>query len=292
MKEHLQKHVYILLGFSCILLLLLIFTFLQLKQSNSKHENEIEGHLKEKALLEEELEQVHGRVATLESDLEYEQDKNTLFEEQIRDISGTVGRLDKLARTDEELLQKYSKVYFLNEHYTPEQLAILPEEYTYTTDKEFEIHEKVLPYLTRLMDEAQRDGVDLSVISSYRSYENQTDLKSHYTVVYGAGTANQFSADQGYSEHQLGTTVDFTTESINGSLEGFEETDGYTWLKENAHTFGFTLSYPEDNGYYIFEPWHWRYVGQDLATKLYKENLHFYDLTQREIDEYLVSIFD
>ncbi|MEK7495870.1 MAG: D-alanyl-D-alanine carboxypeptidase family protein, partial [Patescibacteria group bacterium] len=64
------------------------------------------------------------------------------------------------------------------------------------------------------------------------------------------------------------------------------------WLTENAYKYGFILSYPKQNTYYRFEPWHWRFVGVALATKLHDGNKYFYDLSQREIDQYLVSIFD
>ena len=89
--------------------------------------------------------------------------------------------------------------------------------------------------------------------------------------MYGSG-ANSFSADQGYSEHQLGTTVDFSTSSLGGSLNGFDQTEAYEWLDKNAHRFGFILSYSKDNAYYIYEPWHWRFVGKDLALYIKLKN--------------------
>ena len=110
-------------------------------------------------------------------------------------------------------------------------------------------------------------------------------------MFYGSG-ANSFSADQGYSEHQLGTTIDFTTEEIGASSSVFGKTTAYQWLLENAYKYGFILSYPEANKYYQFEPWHWRFVGRGLAEKLHQEGKNFYDLDQREIDEYLISFFD
>jgi len=79
---------------------------------------------------------------------------------------------------------------------------------------------------------------------------------------------------------------------VGANLTGFENTEAYTWLQENAYKYGFVLSYPKGNGYYVFEPWHWRFVGKDLAIKLHREDKNFYDLDQRQIDEYLVSIFD
>lgn len=225
------------------------------------------------------------------SKLTEEQQRNEAFEKQIGKISGTVGKLDKLSKLDTELLMKYSKVYFLNEHYVPEKVVAIASSSTFKTTETEYINAKVAPYLSDLIDDAADDGITLFVVSGYRSYMEQKGLKSAYTTQYGSG-ANTFSADQGYSEHQLGTTIDFTTKEIGGGLTGFEKTEAYTWLQEHAHEYGFVLSYPKDNTYYIFEPWHWRFVGEDLARDLKDDGKFFYDLDQRDIDKYLISIFD
>lgn len=213
------------------------------------------------------------------------------FEETVGSISGTVGTLEKLSKTDPELLQKYSKVFFLNEHYAPPRLAEIEKAYTYDENRPEKIHASVRGHLEDLLEDAKDDDVELYIKSAYRSFEEQSALKSAYSVTYGVGTANQFSADQGYSEHQLGTTVDFITKGLSGKLEGFEKTTSYAWLRKHAHEYGFILSYPQNNGYYVFEPWHWRYVGIKLATYLHDKNKNFYDLEQRQIDEYLVDVF-
>jgi D-alanyl-D-alanine carboxypeptidase len=220
-----------------------------------------------------------------------EQDRNEDFEKQIKKIGKTVGILDKLSKTDEELLQKYSKVYFLNEHYVPESLKNIEPAYVYDESRTFQLHSKVIPNFNKMAAAAKHDGIDLWVVSAYRSFQTQAQLKGQYLVTYGSG-ANAFSADQGFSEHQLGTTVDFTTKGLGGGLDGFESTAAYTWLKDNAHKYGFTLSYSEGNAYYVFEPWHWRFVGEDLADDLKRANATFYDWDQRKIDAYLVKIFD
>lgn len=211
---------------------------------------------------------------------------------EVARVSGTVGTLDKLARTDPELLQKYSKVFFLNEHYTPERLAEIEKKYLYTENRTQLFHAELLPELVAMIETASSSGVRLYIKSAYRSFDEQQSLKNAYTVTYGAGTANQFSADQGYSEHQLGTTVDFITPGLGGAFYGFEKTAAYNWLVANAWRYGFVLSYPEANAYYVYEPWHWRYVGKNLAERLHNENRNFYDLDQREIDAYLVNFFD
>jgi LAS superfamily LD-carboxypeptidase LdcB len=213
------------------------------------------------------------------------------FQGQIENISGTVGNLTKLAQTDEELLKKYSKVYFLNENYIPSRLAEIDKMYLVQTTSNDQIHEQVEPYLEDLLREANQDGIKLRIASAYRSFATQAALKSAYKVTYGSG-ANAFSADQGYSEHQLGTAVDFTTEKLGANFSLFGNDPAYKWLQQNAHKYGFILSYPSGNAYYKFEPWHWRYVGVDLATHLHEDGKYFYDLDQRQIDEYLIKLFD
>jgi LAS superfamily LD-carboxypeptidase LdcB len=213
------------------------------------------------------------------------------FSSEVGQLSGSVKTLEKLTTTDPELLQKYSKVYFLNEHYTPADLAIIKEEYDLVNGKEVSIHAEVLPFLHDLLRAAEGDGIPLMVLSGYRSYDEQESLKGAYTVRYGTG-ANQFSADQGYSEHQLGTAVDFTTKDLGENLAGFGGTEAFRWLTEHAYRYGFVLSYPEGNTYYQYEPWHWRFVGKPLASYLHKKELRFYDMEQREIDAYIPTFFD
>jgi LAS superfamily LD-carboxypeptidase LdcB len=233
------------------------------------------------------------RQALLELKKEYgiELDRNDEFHQQIKKISKTVGTLDKLSKTDEELLQKYSKVYFLNENYIPEKLASIDSQYLLPGKKDQYFHARAIDFLEDLFKAAKDDGHDLKVISAYRSFDEQAQLKGQYTKLYGTG-ANAFSADQGYSEHQLGTTLDLTVAEVGGTYTSFAQTDAYAWLLAHAHEYGFVLSYPEQNSYYIFEPWHWRFVGEDLARDLKKANAHFYDWEQRKIDGYLVKIFD
>lgn len=213
------------------------------------------------------------------------------FKKEVGNISGTVDTLEKLSKTDPELLQKYSKVFFLNEHYAPPRLTEIPDFYEYVESRTTKVHASVWPFLKEMIDNAASENVKIYVSSGFRSFNEQGALKGAYSVTYGSGTANQFSADQGYSEHQLGTTVDLITGGLGGQLEGFEKTAAYTWLVKNAYQYGFVLSYPENNTYYVYEPWHWRFVGVKLATYLKKQNKNFYDLDQRVIDEYLVSVF-
>ena len=208
------------------------------------------------------------------------------------ELAGTIDELTKLTELDPELLKKYSKVYFLNEHYTPASLTDIDPLYISAQGKKLQIHAQVWPYLKRMLDQADLDGVSLRVASAYRSFGTQAALKSTYKVTYGTTAANKFSADQGYSEHQLGTTVDLTTKSSGTLSASFEKTPEFRWLIDHAHEYGFVLSYPKNNKYYVYEPWHWRFVGVGLATMLHTENTYLYDIDQREIDTYLPELFD
>lgn len=213
-------------------------------------------------------------------------------EQNVSSISGAVGTLQKLVATDPELLKKYSKVYFLNENYVPAHLTNVPQNYVYSDTRAEQYLTEAWPFLKAMADSAKANGISLYIASAYRSFADQQNLKSGYSIIYGAGTANSFSADQGYSEHQLGTAVDLITTGLGGQLDGFDGTQAYQWLKANAYRFGFELSYPNGNAYYVYEPWHWRFVGVKLATYLHDQKLNFYDMDQRDIDSYLANLFD
>ena len=232
------------------------------------------------------------RNVSLAEALKAEQAKTSAVKENLDQIVSTVGTLQKLSKTDPELLQKYSKTFFLNEHYAPERLIEIESLYLADKNRPQQLHASVWPFLEKLLSAAAADKADLKIVSGYRSFDTQSALKTNYRMIYGPGTANQFSADQGYSEHQLGTTVDFSTLVLAAGVNGFEKTAAYDWLNKNAYRYGFIISYPKTNTYYQFEPWHWRFVGIALATRLHDENKFFYDLDQRVIDEYLVKIFD
>jgi zinc D-Ala-D-Ala carboxypeptidase len=237
------------------------------------------------------------KVASIENDnralteaLDSERRQKESLEQELDDLDEKYDDLRKLQRTDSELLAKYSKVYFLSENYIPPSLIEIPQEYISNADKETFLR-SAWKFLRDMVDDARDDGVDITIVSGYRSFETQSALKSGYKVTYGSG-ANAFSADQGYSEHQLGTTIDFSTKATGGALDGFQNTPAFAWLQENAYKYGFILSYPAGNTYYQYEPWHWRFVGKKLADDLHDDKQNFYDLDQRDIDKYLISLFD
>ena len=295
-KSLLNKHflqygtaVFIVVLFGAVVVLGYKYYFLQ-KQTNvlfddtTNLKNASDLQLQKLTLLENTLADTQDSLAIAGKQIE------TLLD-SYNAISGTVGTLEKLSKIDARLLQKYSKVYFLNENYVPDALTQIDARYVLEQNRTYEFHAKAYSYLVRLLDAANAEGIPLRVASAYRSFSTQTALKAQYKVTFGSG-ANKFSADQGYSEHQLGTTVDFSTPSTGGNLTNFEKDKAYAWLIENAYRYGFVLSYPEGNAYYIFEPWHWPFVGVPLPGKLHRDGLWFYDMDQHDIDKYLITLFD
>ncbi len=242
--------------------------------------------------LQDQINNIVAQNNLLNNTVQTQINQTSALVDRVSQVNDTAATLDKLSKIDPQLLQKYSKVYFLNENYTPANLIVIPSRFTYQNSKEYQLYDRVEPILEKMFNAAIADGVDLKVISAYRSFGDQSALKSTYNVTYGAGTANSFSADQGYSEHQLGTTVDITTPDTGDNFDLFDTTKAYTWLTSNAYKYGFILSYPKNNSYYKYEPWHWRFVGADLANRLHVSGKNFYDMDQRTINDYLSVFFD
>lgn len=131
--------------------------------------------------------------------------------------------------------------------------------------------------LEEMFNAAAREGQDLAVISAYRSARTQELLTAFYRQTEGAsGLAG--IAESGHSEHQLGTTIDLSgrAHGYSGPQDGFGKTPEGQWLFSNSYKFGFIMSYPEgkqqDTGY-KYEPWHFRYVGVDIAKDIFEEKM-------------------
>jgi len=120
-------------------------------------------------------------------------------------------------------------------------------------------------------------GHELIIISGYRSYVDQTAIHESAILRLGLEEALSSSARQGHSEHQLGLAMDLSTFELGAHLTPlFASTLEGNWVQQNAHRFGFIISFPEsreeDTGI-MYEPWHIRYVGVESATIIYQNGL-------------------
>jgi D-alanyl-D-alanine carboxypeptidase len=135
----------------------------------------------------------------------------------------------------------------------------------------------VVDDLRALARAARRAGRPLAVQSAYRSFERQRTVFAEWVAVSGEAEARRFSARPGHSEHQLGTAIDFREANGPPPWEiDFGATPVGRWLGEHAWQFGFVMSYPrggEELACYGPEPWHFRYVGRDIADQVHSSGM-------------------
>lgn len=171
------------------------------------------------------------------------------------------------------LVNKYHR---LPAKFEADDLVTLSKEYSSNSHK---LKSVAATALMKMIDAAKGEGINLKVISGYRTEGTQNWLYNNSVKKNGIEHALIYSAKPGYSEHQLGLAVD-----LNDVEEGFEQTKEYKWLKTNSYKYGFIERYPKGKEFitgYGYEPWHYRYLGVDLATKVFTENVTY--------EEYLVK---
>ena len=114
---------------------------------------------------------------------------------------------------------------------------------------------------------ALKENIELKIVSGFRSFSRQEEIYESYLKIDSKEKVDTYSARPGHSEHQSGLAID-----INITDDSFIDTKEAKWLNDNAYKYGFILRYPRNKSDitgYKYEPWHYRYVGCDLAKKLY-----------------------
>lgn len=132
---------------------------------------------------------------------------------------------------------------------------------------------------------AKEDGYTIRVMSAYRSYNYQVALYQKYVDQDGVQKADTYSARPGFSEHQTGLVADIDNTSL--TFTSFHKTKEYEWMSNHAHKYGFIERYPkgkEDITGYSYESWHYRYVGEEIATYIHEHGITF--------DEYYVKFIE
>ena len=116
-------------------------------------------------------------------------------------------------------------------------------------------------------------GYDFYIGSGYRSYNDQKIIYNNYVARDGQANADTYSARPGYSEHQTGLAIDVCASGVNACISSaFDNTEQARWLNDNCYLYGFIIRYPKGKSNltgYMYESWHLRYVGKELAQELY-----------------------
>lgn len=188
---------------------------------------------------------------------------------------------DSTPATTERLVDNLWAYYLINEE-NP-----LPADFTVGLEKvqgDFMLDERCAEYAKRMIADAAEDGIELTVVSAYRSVQKQQEnLESYiqrlrdagYTSKEAKSLAEKEIALPYTSEHNAGLALDILTpdwwQSHDDVTADFENTEQFRWLSENAHKYGFIMRYPKEyesvTGY-IYEPWHYRFVGVFYAGKI------------------------
>ncbi|MEX0748732.1 MAG: M15 family metallopeptidase [Candidatus Saccharimonadales bacterium] len=139
-----------------------------------------------------------------------------------------------------------------------------------------QVDSRITDHLKALVASATSEGLQLALGSAYRSASYQSGIYNLYVEREGQTAADTFSARPGHSEHQSGLAVDFVRRDGECFIEAcFDETAEGQWLAAHAHEYGFILRYREgmaDITGYSYEPWHFRYVGTELARELHRQD--------------------
>ena len=166
-----------------------------------------------------------------------------------------------------------NKSYVLTSNYKPKDLVsvkinFLPE----VTEEERYMTAESAKAVEEMVDAASKDRVYLYGLSGYRSYETQKNLYEYNVETQGKSYSDKYVAKPGASEHQLGEAMDLATSS-GWIYEGCPEAN---WIANNAYKYGFIVRYEsgkEDITGYNYEPWHVRYVGNEMAEKIYNDGI-------------------
>lgn len=166
----------------------------------------------------------------------------------------------------------------LTSDYVPNDLELLDLEYSL---KDKYLRKEAKEAFINMANQAKEDGFNIIAVSTYRSYEYQEKLYNNYVLDKGFYYADMCSARAGHSEHQTGLAVDIADISLD--YDNFEKTKEFSWMKSNAHKYGFILRYPIGKFHitgFKYEPWHYRYVGIKASNYIYKN-----DITLEEYEE-------
>ena len=182
----------------------------------------------------------------------------------------------QLSKKEATLKNGWELILVGGENYVPDDYEVK----LLTLSNGEQIDERIYPSLQKMFDDMRAKGIYPTVVSGYRSYEEQRELLEEKYLAYRSEGYNKSRAKElalewvalpGTSEHQLGIAVDINPDYSVSKGEGV-----YEWLQSNAHRYGFIKRYPENKSHITGinnEPWHYRYVGQKAAKEIYEQGL-------------------
>lgn len=181
------------------------------------------------------------------------------------------------------LVNKYNK---LPSQFNQYNLVNMDSKYTLRDGKKYLLAGVAYDKYVQMWNDARKQGLYMVVVSAHRTEDYQRGLYNNKVRNSGKVYADAYSARPGHSEHQTGLAMD-----IGSTQTSFEYSAEFRWLQKHAHEYGYIMRYPKGKEWitgYAYEPWHYRYVGVDAATKMYEEGITFeeYHAKYKNVNEY------
>ena len=196
--------------------------------------------------------------------------------------------IDKEAYVDVTPVESFSfdmlvnKYHSLSEEFVPNDLVLIDQKYA--SDNDLQGNRVAYNALIEMIKAAEEQGYQLIINSAYRSYQDQIELSDLYRNAYGQSYVDKYVAKPGFSEHQTGLAFDIGSRNTNV----FADSKEYEWMINNAYLYGFIYRFDkryEDLTGFRNEPWHYRYVGKEIAKYVYEHN-------NMSLEEYYVMFLD
>ena len=258
------------------------------KPDESKQKKEKKTKKEEKKKTEEELklEKLNNinekidyfNIKYLDRYIKYKEENNNLSNEQIiknvnmnLDLTVYVDIKETKFKNDEKIL--INKYNYVDKNYVPKNLENINKQYALDGMRMVNYAKDAFEKLAKA---AKKEGLNIIAMSTYRSYDYQVNLYNRYVKQDGKEAADTYSGRPGHSEHQSGLAVDVYNDKE--SYTNFEKTKEFKWMQKHAYEYGFILRFPKDKENetgYIYESWHYRYVGYEIAKYIYEHNISY-----------------
>lgn len=196
--------------------------------------------------------------------------------------------MDKDEYKDPITVKEFSYTMLVNKHrrltekFTPKDLVKITK--PYTTVEGLKANRTAYVAAKKMIDDAKKEGYNLTINSSYRSYKDQEEITKTYQQLYGDAYVEKYVLKPGFSEHQTGLGLDIGSTDTNV----FANSDEYTWVKENCYKYGFIYRFKpkfEDITGIRHEAWHYRYVGKKVAKEIYDKDMSLEEYYAKHIDK-------
>ena len=160
--------------------------------------------------------------------------------------------------------------------YVPVNLVTIKSMHGTSSKSNQKLDKECYDAFIEMYNAAKEKDINFYIASGYRAHDTQVDVYNRYLQTDSQARVDTYSSRPGFSDHQTGLACDILSGKYD--FDSFENSSACTWLKKNAHKYGFILRFPKDKTEltgYMYESWHYRYVGKEVAKFIYENNICF-----------------